>query len=84
MVVIEKISSKLEGLTDEEIKEVEDFIDFLVHRSSKRSSLKNGDGALSEPDEEEILTDEFAAELQRRIESPDLVDAEEVWGKFGI
>ncbi len=32
-------------------------------------------------EEEEILTDEFAAELKARMESPDWVDAEEVWGK---
>ncbi len=30
-------------------------------------------------DEDEILTDEFAAELEERFKSPDLVDAETVW-----
>ena len=32
-------------------------------------------------DEEEMLSDEFAKELKTRMESPEWVNAEDVWGK---
>jgi hypothetical protein len=38
------ISNKLEQLTPEEIKEVEDFIDFLVYRGSSNWTESPADG----------------------------------------
>jgi len=84
METIEKISSKLEGLTEQEVKEVEDFIDFLVHKSNARSSHKNGGDEFNELEEDEILNDEFAAELEERIKSKDWISHEEIWGKLGV